>query len=213
MAHKRLFRKNDCGFQTRHALLFGHLFISHCMRRLPRWIVRLFQKLDWSIRWSKMEKLEIILRMIDEAFDHKSWHGTNLLGSVRRLDFNEASWRPQPDRHSISEIVIHVAYWKYAVRRRLLNEPRGSFALKGSNWFKRTDGSVNGARQWASDVSLLVSCHRSLREAITRRRPKQVNAAPVKGKVSTISILTGIAAHDLYHAGQVQLLKRLYANR
>jgi hypothetical protein len=160
-----------------------------------------------------MQRLEIILRMIDEAFDHKSWHGTNLRGSIRGLGLEQASWRPHPDRHNIREIVIHAAYWKYAVRRRLVQEPRGSFAFKGSNWFRRPKERVEGEEQWAADVALLISCHRSLRDAISRLRLEQLDGALAKSKVSTLSVLTGIAAHDLYHAGQIQLLKRLYADR
>jgi len=160
-----------------------------------------------------MEGIEIILRMIDEAFDHKSWHGTNLRGSIRGVGFRQALWRPYPSRHNIWEIVIHTAYWKYAVRRRLQNEPVGSFALKGSNWFERPAGDAGGANQWNSDVALLVSGHRSLRDAVAGLAPEQLDTPPVKSKVSTVSILTGIAAHDLYHAGQIQLLKRLYKNR
>jgi uncharacterized damage-inducible protein DinB len=160
-----------------------------------------------------MEKLEIILKLIDEAFDHKSWHGTNLRGSIRGLTVKEASWRPHPARHNIREIVLHTAYWKYSVRRRLLNEPKGSFTLKGSNWFKQSGGQVLDARQWKSDVALLLSCHQSLREAVVRLSPEKLDATPANRKVSNISILTGIAAHDLYHAGQIQLLKRLYADR
>ena len=49
----------------------------------------------------------------------------------------ESAWRPHPARHSIQEIVVHAAYWKYAVRRRLKGEKRGSFPLKGSDWFRR----------------------------------------------------------------------------
>ena len=58
----------------------------------------------------------ILLRMIDEAFDRKSWHGTNLRGAIRGLTVTEAAWRPEARRHNIWEIVVHVAYWKYAVR-------------------------------------------------------------------------------------------------
>ena len=153
-------------------------------------------------------ELMLLLRMIDESFDHKSWHGTNLYGSVRGLSPDEASWRPQPDRHNIWEIVLHAAYWKYAVCRKLLNEPRGSFPLKGSNWMKRP---VEGA-DWRSDVALLASTHRKLRNGIERCSTKQLDSMLGSGKMSAISYLSGIAAHDLYHAGQIQLLKRLYVN-
>ena len=154
-------------------------------------------------------ELSLLLRIMDEAFDHKSWHGTNLYGSVRRLSLDEASWRPQPARHNAWEIVLHAAYWKYAVRRKLLNEPRGSFPIKGSNWITRPKEGAD----WRSDVALLVSTHRDLRNAIARLSPKQFDSMLQGSKAGAIAFLTGLAAHDLYHAGQIQLLERLYANR
>ncbi len=156
-------------------------------------------------------KLDIVLLMIDEAFNCKSWHGTNLYGSIRRLSVAEAEWRPDRNRHNIWEIVMHVAYWKHAVRRKLLNEPRRPFAVRGSNWLERPAGKRGNGTQWDSDVALLVSSHRSLRDAIGRLDPEQLETTLAGSKVSTLSLLTGIAAHDLYHAGQIQLLKRFYA--
>jgi hypothetical protein len=78
---------------------------------------------------------ESILDLIDEAFDRRSWHGTNLRGSVRGITAAQALWRPAPGRHNIWELVPHTAYWKYAVTRRLTGAKRGSFAQRGSNWF------------------------------------------------------------------------------
>ena len=72
---------------------------------------------------------DVLLRILDEAFDQRSWHGTNLRGSIRGLTPDAAAWRPAPGRHNIWELVVHAAYWKYAVRRRLLGEKRGSFPL------------------------------------------------------------------------------------
>ena len=78
-----------------------------------------------------------LLRILDEAYNQRAWHGPNLRGSVRGLSAKEAAWRPSPGRRNIWEIVVHAAYWKYAVRRRLTGAKRGSFALQGSNWFER----------------------------------------------------------------------------
>jgi hypothetical protein len=164
-------------------------------------------------RCHKMDRLDIVLRIIDEAFDRKSWHGTNLRGSIRGLDLGQVSWRPHPDRHNIWEIVMHAAYWKYAVRRRLTGEPRRSFFVKGSNWFRRPLAGVNRTEQWNSDVALLVSCHKSLRNAIVRLGPDQLETASANSRDGIFPLLTGIAAHDLYHAGQIQLLKRFHADR
>lgn len=157
----------------------------------------------------KNPEVSVILNLIDQAFDHRSWHGTNLKGSIKGMAPKEAAWRPAPDRHNAWELVVHAAYWKYIVRRRLLSEAKGSFPLKGSNWFERPDASESGAKVWKADVALLIAMHKSLREAIARVSDKELHATPRGRKVSNLDLLAGIAAHDLYHAGQIQLLKRL----
>src|SRR5262249_59621063 len=106
-----------------------------------------------------------MIELLDEAFFGPSWHGPSLLGSIRGLNETEAAWRPGKGRHNIWELVVHAAYWKYVVRRRLTGEKRGAFTLKGSNWWTRPqDGS---AGEWKRDVALLVSEHAALREAMT----------------------------------------------
>lgn len=79
--------------------------------------------------------ISLLLDLLDEAFERQSWHGTTLRGSLRGLGTQVATWRPAPARHNVWEVVLHCAYWKYAVRRRLTGEPRGTFALSGSDWF------------------------------------------------------------------------------
>lgn len=155
------------------------------------------------------EAIANLLRAIDQAFDHNSWHGTNLKGSIRGIDYPTASWRPSPSRHNIWETVVHAAYWKYVVRRRLLSEARGSFPLEGSNWLRRPREANCSEREWKADRQLLTDQHKSLREAVAGLNPKELYQTPAGSKVSNIDIILGIVAHDLYHAGQIQLLKRL----
>jgi len=152
-------------------------------------------------------QVQILLDLIDEAFSRKSWHGTNLAGSIRGLHPTLAAGRPGPGRHSIRELVVHAAYWKYAVWRRLVSEKRGSFPLAGSNWFPRPDEA--DARGWAEDVALLKAEHRRLREAVSRLTPAGLRRVPAGSRFTVAALVRGAAAHDLYHAGQIQLLKRL----
>jgi DinB superfamily len=148
-----------------------------------------------------------LLLLLDESYERKAWHGPNLKGSIRRLSAHEAAWRPRPDRHSIVDNVVHCAYWKYAVRCRLRAEKRGSFALKGSNWFVLP--SPLSESTWKAFVGLLDDEHRSLRAAIASFPAEQLDQFPDGGKVRYVSLLQGIAMHDVYHAGQIQRLKRL----
>ena len=154
-------------------------------------------------------EISLLLRIIDEAYEKKAWHGPNLRGSIRGLDAQRTAWRPGPNRHNIWEIVVHTAYWKYIVRRRMLGERRDSFPLKGSNWFVRPTSFVEKA--WRDDIALLEDMHRKMRSAVSAFSPKDLQKIPRGSKVSNASIIYGIALHDVYHAGQIQLLKRLAA--
>ena len=146
-----------------------------------------------------------MFEQLDEAFRGPSWHGPTLLGSLRGVDAKRAAWRPSAGRHNIREIVVHAAYWKYVVRRRLTGDKRGRFPLKGSNWFA---GPTPG-RRWKDDVKLLVEQHELLRDAVRRLPRRRLRAIVAHGRDTAAYTIRGIAAHDLYHAGQIQLLKRL----
>ena len=152
-------------------------------------------------------QVQLLLSIIDQAYDRRSWHGTNLRGSIRGLSAKQAARRPRPERHNIWEVVVHAAYWKYAVTRRLTGQARGSFPLKGSNWFVR--GRPADEAQWRADVKLLERMHRELRAAVEELSDADLPRKPNGSKITNAFIITGIAAHDLYHAGQIQLLKKL----
>ncbi len=117
-------------------------------------------------------EIAILVQMLDESYEKKAWHGPNLKGSIRGLTALQAAWRPTPRRHSIAEQVIHAAYWKYAVRRRLRGDLRGSFPLKGSNWFPVL--SPLAQAEWKSYTALLESEHRALRKAIIEITPERL---------------------------------------
>ena len=148
-----------------------------------------------------------LLRSLDQAYDHRSWHGTNLRGALRGLAPAFAGRRPANGRHNIWELAVHAAYWKYAVWRQLVGADRGSFPLKGSNWFVRPVQVTQHA--WREDLSLLDAMHRRLREAVASMSPRHLHEKSRGSTFTRVDLITGAAAHDLYHAGQIQLLKRL----
>jgi hypothetical protein len=152
-------------------------------------------------------EIALLLQLLDEAYIRKAWHGPNLRGALRGLDTAVAAWRPELGRHNIWEIVVHCAYWKYAVRRRILGEQRGAFPIKGSNWFVRPE--VDSCLAWRADTALLEDMHRNLRAAVAGLAGRDLEKIPRGNRLPNRAVVLGIAAHDVYHAGQVQLLKRL----
>ena len=148
----------------------------------------------------------LLVSAFDRAYDRRSWHGTNLRGALRGLSAREAAWRPAAGRHNIREIAIHAAYWKYVVLRALTGGRRGAFGRKGSNWFTATGRTE---ADWKGDLALLEATHRALRDAIRAIDPATLDRPLPGRKTSRSELVTGAAAHDLYHAGQIQLIKRL----
>ena len=155
--------------------------------------------------------LRQLLFSIDTAYDHVSWHGPNLRGSLRGMTPALAAWRPGPHRHNIWELIVHAAYWKYVAWRRLTGAKRGSFPLAGSNFIARPVAQTNRALQ--DDLDLLDRMHRTLRDAAAAVATADLDSGSAQKGVTKRALLTGVAAHDLYHAGQIQLLKRMANSR
>ncbi|MFQ5414292.1 MAG: DinB family protein [Phycisphaerae bacterium] len=149
----------------------------------------------------------LLLAIIDEAYNKRAWHGPSLRGCIRRVTPAIAAWRPRPGRRNIAEILVHCAYWKYAVRRRIRGDKRGSFPLKGSNWFELPRRLTK--REWQAYVRLLDEQHHQLRDTLASAAWSRLRNDG-NGIAPTAAHVHGIAMHDLYHAGQIQTIKALH---
>ncbi|HEY1467468.1 MAG TPA: DinB family protein [Candidatus Acidoferrum sp.] len=149
-----------------------------------------------------MTASDLLLALLDEAYSKKTWHGPNLRQSLKGVSAKQAAWRPGGGRHNIWELVLHAAYWKYVVRRKLEGGKRGSFVLKGSNFFTRPENGNTTEAAWRTDRAILEAEHRALEKTIRQL---------LKTSQSTkrLAMIYGVAFHDVYHAGQVRLLRRL----
>ena len=155
-------------------------------------------------------------RRIEEALRHfhpppgtKPWHGgPTVLGALRGVSAEVTSWRPYPDRHSIWGLALHVAYWNYAVERRLTGAPRGGFPRRPSNWPEPF--AEGGTKSWAADKRLMRLQHESLLKVLASFDASLLDeVAGNEGSTTYADLVTGVVLHDTYHAGQIQMLKRL----
>jgi hypothetical protein len=149
-----------------------------------------------------MGTAKLVLSLLDEGYEKKTWHGPNLKQSLKGVSAKMAAWRPGRNRHNIWEETLHAAYWKYAVRRRIEGGKRGSFALDGSNFFARPEPGKNNEKAWRADRGLLEREHKLLRATVEKvlKTRRGLKLAPM---------IYGVALHDVYHAGQIRLLRRL----
>ena len=139
---------------------------------------------------------EPLINLLDLAFDKRSWHGANLMSAVRGVHFRQAK-KSVSGRKTIWEQLLHAAYWKNVVIRKLSGQ--GAMERKGSNWLKMP--KPGNEKQWKDDLAMLRELHRKLRGIV----------AETSAKLSQkdIWLIQGAAFHDIYHAGQIKLLRRL----
>ena len=149
-----------------------------------------------------MDQNELILALLEEGYKRSAWHGPNLRQSLKGVSAKQAAWRPASGRHNIWELTLHAAYWKYAVRRIIEGGKRGSLVLKGSNFFTRPEKGKSTEAAWRADLALLESEHRALEQSV--RCVLKTNPSR-----KLLRSLYGAAFHDIYHAGQIRLLRRL----
>jgi hypothetical protein len=157
--------------------------------------------------------VSLLVEAIQPPAGRAGWHGgPTPLGAVRGVTVAQAFWSPTPRRKSIWALTLHIAYWKYAVRRLIEGSPPGAFPRGPSNWPHppaRPDG-----RSWAADVALLRAEHQRLLQVAKGVKPELLRRRPPGARRWTYGdLLIGIAAHDAYHTGQIQLLKRLWQER
>jgi hypothetical protein len=142
-------------------------------------------------------QIQLLLEILDAAFDKPSWHGPNLASSFRGVDAQTAA-RSIRGRKSIWQQVLHAAYWKQRVLNKLIGtEP---FPRPGTDWPKLPVKPT--ARAWKDDQLLLHDIHQRLRAAVSKCRWRTLDSKLRR-------MIYGAAAHDVNHAGQIRLLRRL----
>ncbi len=156
-------------------------------------------------------RLDEVLRILHPPAGEKLWYGgASPFGSLRGVNADTAARKPEPSRHSIWELALHIAYWEYAVRRILDELPAGSFPRSPADWPAVPD--VRSERSWKEDRTLLRREHEAVTDAVARFDSKRVDEiARGSGSHRYIDLMYGVIMHNTYHAGQIQLAKRLLA--
>jgi uncharacterized damage-inducible protein DinB len=156
-----------------------------------------------------MNAVDVLIETLERAYRRKSWHGTGLRGTLRLLPPAARLWRPGPERPNAWELLVHASYWKYIALKALEPEAGHAFGERGSNFFLREPPL--GEAEWKADLARLDAFHADLIRAAARLRPQALDQPSPGRRDTPLSLLAGIAAHDLHHAGQIQLIRRLVA--
>jgi hypothetical protein len=147
-----------------------------------------------------------LTRVLDEGYGPGAWHGPDLKAALADVSSELAFWRPSPGRHNIAEIALHHAYCARSARGQLSGSSSEPFVLEGEDWFELSSPTRLTWQQIQSSVETEQSKLAAVLADIADKR--------VMSKLSEaerFNLVLGITCHAVYHAGQVQLLKRLHS--
>jgi hypothetical protein len=146
----------------------------------------------------------VLARVLQEGYGPGAWHGPDLKAALSDVTPALAFWRPAPGRHNIAEIALHHAYFVRSVRAQLTGVTPEPFVLEGEDWFELSDG---GKLTWAEVLDVVGSQQQKLEAAVANLG--RGRGGKVSPDVEPFGLVLGITCHAVYHAGQVQLVKRL----
>lgn len=145
-----------------------------------------------------------IAEQLRNAFNGDAWHGPALLELLADVEAATAAAHPLPDVHSIWELVLHIAAWDDAVNRRIVLKK----ALQLNDAENFPPVKDKSASAWKEAVAHARKTHEAMLktvEALPEARLREI----VPGKKYDIAfMLHGVAQHELYHAGQIAILKK-----
>ncbi|HEX3086838.1 MAG TPA: DinB family protein [Pyrinomonadaceae bacterium] len=152
-----------------------------------------------------MTEIDRILDQLKRAYEGPAWHGPSVKEILNGVTAAQAHQRPLQNVHSIWELVHHIAVWEDVGRRRLEGDPAEIPISSPEDWPPAED--VSDAA-WEKARASLERVHQTLVDAISRAPESRLDEPILEGKSSLYVTLHGVIQHDLYHAGQMAILKK-----
>ena len=151
---------------------------------------------------SEVRRIEDQLR---RAFEGQAWHGDSLMELLSGVTANQAAAKPLKDVHSIWEIVSHITFWVEVSRRRAEGDEAPVENLS-DGWLSPTDTSEAA---WQQTLEKLRQSNEALCQTIAGLTDEGLKESAAGQPYSIYFLLHGVIQHNLYHGGQIAVLKKV----
>jgi len=155
-----------------------------------------------------------LLADLRRSTEGHAWHGPSVLDALADVSAADAGRRPVPGAHTIYELAHHLAAWMGEAASRLHGNPPG---MPADGDFPPSSAPVDEAA-WADVLALLGRRHAELIDAVAgfdaTRMDDPIDPKKSRddsGPVTYRALVSGVAQHNAYHAGQVMLLRKALA--
>lgn len=152
-----------------------------------------------------MSEIKRIISQLRRAHEGQAWHGPSVKEVLAGVTAEQAARHPISGAHSIWEIVLHIPVWERAAQRRII-EWKAEEVSESEDWPAVTDASDAA---WAEALEQLSRSNSALRETISTLNDADLDRIIEGTQYSAYFLLHGAIQHDLYHAGQIALLKKV----
>jgi hypothetical protein len=153
-----------------------------------------------------MGEIARIADQLQRSQQGEAWHGPALAELLADVDAAQALRRPNPAAHNIWELVNHITAWQTAANGAV----RGGVMPRlgrADNW----PPSGRTEAQWRAAVKRLGKANQELLAGLRAFPENRLDARLPGRKHSFYFMLHGVIQHNLYHGGQLALLKKLLA--
>ena len=160
-------------------------------------------------RW--VERMSVEINRLEEqlrrALEGEAWHGPSVLELLAGVSAAQAASHPIAGAHSIWELVLHLRTDYDLVLRRMAGDGRELIAAEG--W---PACPAPTEENWQQTVQELELWNRKLRQAVRDFPDERLDDLLVaESPYTAYTQFIGVTQHNLYHAGQIALLKRALA--
>lgn len=152
-----------------------------------------------------MSEIKRIKDQLTRAFEGEAWHGPSVFEVLAGVTAEQAAAHPLTNAHSIWEIALHICTWERIARRRI-EEWVPMEVTPEEDWPPVDDTSEHA---WKNALNRLKLNHAALEEVINRLDETRLREVVPGTPYNVYFLLHGVIQHDLYHAGQIALLKKM----
>ena len=151
-----------------------------------------------------MNEIIRIKDQLEKAFYGGAWHGPSVMETLNGVSSEKAISKPIAGAHCIWEIVLHISAWQDAVKRRLQGDPAN--LTDEEDWQPLIDVSEDA---WQKDITQLKKSMDNLIAIVEEFDQSKLIEKAAGQNYSNYFMLHGLVQHDIYHAGQIALLKKI----
>lgn len=153
-----------------------------------------------------MSEVERISSLLKDIYNGEPWHGSSLKDILKDITSVQAASKPDSELHSIWEIILHMTGWREVAWKRLKGEEVPK-VTKEKDWPEVKD---TNPESWNKTLEALELSQQQLIQALSEADDEKIKQIAPGSSIPLNILLDGIIQHDLYHSGQIALLKKFH---